>query len=157
MRVNQTTWSRALKEAKRLQPDVMKVEGYSIYIVDSTAELGIDFQCQLGDNRFNPIIGASCDCKEIKPCVHIGATFLFSLAELEGRLWNGCDYITEITDQGANSDDVDSATKFWLDLLDRYERAADLLKAIEQGYDISTLTGPFKDRLWSAQQVLLTI
>jgi hypothetical protein len=101
----------------------------------------------LGPNKFNPLFQASCDCggtNRYKLCVHVASAFLQYTSNLEARLYKGCDYITGLEE---NKENTDEAYSLWMDLLDRYERCHDLLKAIEAGWNVSELTGPYKERL----------
>jgi hypothetical protein len=162
MKTQTTTYQRAIAQAKKLQPNVLKLEDYPIYIVDSTSELNIDYQVELGENKFNPFLGARCDCKGPSnlPCIHIAAAFLQYNSNLEERLWKGCEIITQAEDMKTEPEEVIlSMTDLFVDLLERYENNCKLLKAIEAGTDISNFRGPIKTLLPTSednQQQLLT-
>jgi hypothetical protein len=78
-----------------------------------------------------------------KDCVHKAAAFLQYTSNLEARLFAGGNYIAQLEDNTGDKTLLDEANDLFTDLLDRYERCCDLLKAIEAGWNIE-LTGPFK-------------
>jgi hypothetical protein len=141
----QTTFQRALGQARKLQPAVRQINNSLMFDVASTSQLDAFHHVYLGPNKFNPLFDAKCDCGLSRfQCVHRMAAFLQYTSNLEARLWKGCDYITDLETKKENTDE---AFDLWQDLLDRYERCYDLLKAIEAGWDISNLREPFKHLL----------
>jgi len=137
------SYQRAIAQARKLEPAVRQIGNSVMFDVTSTSELDRFYHVQLSNNKFNLFQGASCECigPKFSPCVHRAAAFLTYLARLEEKLWKGCDVITQMEDFGTEpKSTIDRHTAIWLDMLDRYERATDLLKAIEQGMDISNVT-----------------
>jgi hypothetical protein len=143
VRKPQTTWQRALAQARKLEPAARQIGNSVMFDISSTSELDRFYHVQLSNNKFNLLQGASCECTGPKylPCVHRMAALLTYVARLEEKLWKGCDVITQMEDFGTEPQPtIDRHTAIWLDLLDKYERASDLIRAIEQGMDISKVT-----------------
>ncbi len=147
MRTNTTTWQRAVTQARKLQPSVRQIGNSLMFDVASTSHLDQFYHVYLGNNKYNPFKEATCECIGPKwtPCVHRAAAFLQYISNLNVRLENGWDLIHN--QELKTEKELNDATELWLDLLNRYERCSDLIKTIEQGYDISKIDGPFKDRL----------
>lgn len=143
MRMNETSYQRALAQARKLTPAVRQVGNSTMFDVTSTSELDRFYHVQLSDNKYNLLSNATCECKGPKwtTCVHRVAALLQYVSTLEARLWKGCDYVTQLQDTGQPQFDIDEATELWLDLLTRYEMGTDLIRAIEAGQNISTFIG----------------
>lgn len=147
MRPNQTTHMRAIAQARKLQPEVKQTGNSLFFTVASTSMLDAWHHVTLGPNKFNPLLDAKCDCGQNRfQCLHRAAAFLKYGDNLEARLQKGSDLLHS-GQLSPESDTYTDAENLFLDLLDRYEKVYDLLKAIEQGFDITQLTGAFKDRL----------
>jgi hypothetical protein len=153
-----TSYQRAITNAKREAPSVRQIENSLMFDVASISRPGTFHHVYLGPNKYNPLLEAKCECTDRRypTCIHRAAAFLQYTSNLEARLWKGCDYITE---QETLKADTTEAFTLWQDLLDKYERNCDLLKAIEAGWDISNLREPFKHLLQTKegdQQQLLS-
>lgn len=137
MRQNTTTFQKALQQARKLQP-VTKQKDYSFFFdVASTSILDAWHHVTLGPNKFNPILDSTCDCgvpMRFMCCVHRGAALLQYTVNLEVRCEKGYDYLhtNELTDEEYNKGET-----LFVDLLDRYTRCLDLIRAIEEGFDIA--------------------
>lgn len=154
MRTNETTYLRAIKQARKLQPETKQINNSLFFSVASTSMLDGWHNVTLGPNRFNVMLDAKCDCGTRWCCCHKAAAFLRYLVNLEERLWKGCDFITG---QEEKQEPTDESYALWADLLDRYERGCDLLKAIELNYDISQLTDRFKEWLFGGNSITLLL
>jgi hypothetical protein len=145
---NLTTYQRALAQARKLQPAVRQINNSLMFDVASTSQLDAFHHVYLGPNKFNPLFDAKCDCGQSRfQCLHRMAAFLQLTSNLEARLFAGGNYIAQLENNTGDKTLLDEANDLFTDLLDRYERCYDLLKAIETGWDISEITGPFKNRL----------
>lgn len=149
MREQTTTWQRSIAAARKLQPAVRQIENSLMFDCASTSQLGAFHHVYLGANRFNPLLDSKCDCGQTRyGCVHRASAFLQYTSNLETRCWKGCDVITQAEDMKTETEQViQEMTDLFIDLLDRYERCCDLIRAIELGWDISNLRTAFKDRL----------
>lgn len=147
MRYQTTTHQRGITQARKLQPSVRQIEDSLMFDCASTSQLDAFHHVYLGPNKFNLFTGATCDCGTPKYllCCHKAACFLFYFSRLEERLWKGADIITQMQDTRQPEFDIEDVTNFWLDLLDKYERCADLLKEIETGRDVSGFVGKVKE------------
>lgn len=135
MRRNSTTFERALGQARKLQPAVRQINNSLMFDVNSTSMLDVKHHVYLGANKFNPLSDAKCDCGESKfQCIHRAAAFLQYTANLESRCENGYQYLhtNPLTDEEYNQGET-----LFVDLLDRYTRCLDLIRAIEEGFDIA--------------------
>jgi hypothetical protein len=147
MRANGTTYLRAIQAAKRYAPETTQQGNSLFFTVASTSVPGGIHHVTLGPNQLNVFSDSKCDCggnARYKCCLHFGAAFLTYISNLEARLEKGYNYLHSGQVEGKEYDDN---VELWKDLLTRFEKCHDLLRAIEQGFDISTLTGPFKERL----------
>jgi hypothetical protein len=118
-----------------------------MFDVNSISRIGTFHHVYLGPNKFNPLLEAKCECTDRRypTCIHRAAAFLQYTSNLEARLFAGGNYIAQLEDNTGDKTLLDEANDLFTDLLDRYERCCDLLKAIEAGWDISEITGPFKE------------
>jgi hypothetical protein len=147
---NLTTYQRALAQARKLQPAVRQINNSLMFDVASTSQLDAFHHVYLGPNKFNVLLDCKCDCggsNRYKACVHVAAAFLQYTSNLEARLFAGGNYIAQLEDNTGDKTLLDEANDLFTDLLDRYERCCDLLKAIEAGWDISNLREAFKTLL----------
>lgn len=146
MRENTTTWQRAIEGARKLQPVTKQKDNSLFFDVASTTVINGIHHVTLGPNKFNPLLDSVCDCGHSKyGCLHRGAAFLKYTANLETRLENGYNYLH--SDNQLTEIEHDDLVDTWKDLLNRYERCCDLLRAIELGLDISNLRTAFKNLL----------
>ncbi len=155
MRTNTTTWQRAVTQARKLQPETKQKSDSPFFDVASTSMLDAWHYVTLGPNKANVLLDSKCDCGQAKyGCTHRAAALLQMVSNLEARLWNGCDYITEQEDLKKDTQEV---LDLWLALLDRYELGVDLIRAIEAGKDVQSFTGNPKktDPALSIEQNLL--
>jgi hypothetical protein len=156
-----TAYQRAITNAKKFAPKVRQIENSLFFDVESTSKPGTFHHVYLGPNKFNPLLGSSCECTDRRyfTCVHRAAAFLQFTSSIETRLWAGGEYIVNLEDNSGDETKLEEANKLYIDLLDRFERCCDLLKAIELGWNISELRQPFKHLLPTregTQQQLLT-
>lgn len=136
MRTNNTTYQRAIAQARKLQPETKQINNSLFFEVASTSVLDGWHRVTLGPNKFNPLIDSSCDCGTPKylTCCHKLAALLQYTVNLENRCQNGYDYLhtNELTPET-----YQTYEDLFVDLLDRYTRCLDLIRAIEEGFDIS--------------------
>lgn len=147
MRQQTTTFQRALQQARKLQPETKQINNSFFFTVASTSMLNAWHNVTLGPNKFNPLLDSKCDCgvpMRYLMCVHRVSALLQYTINLENRCQNGYDYLHtgELTEQEYNEGET-----LFVDLLDRYTRCLDLIRAIEEGFDISQLREAFRDRL----------
>jgi hypothetical protein len=138
VRKSQTTWQRALAQAKKLQPETRQ-QGQSLFFtVASTTVLDGYHHVNLGPNRANVLTDAKCDCGQNRfGCVHKAAALLLYVANLEERLWKGADLIVQTEDFGTDpGQDLEAMNDLFQDLLGRYELGCKLIQAIEKGEEI---------------------
>lgn len=156
MRTNQTTFQRAIAQARKLLPGVRQINNSLMFDCASTSHLDGFHHVYLGPNKYNPFIDATCDCGTPKHfcCVHKAATFLQYTSNLEARCEKGYEYLHS---SGITPEEYAAAEDLFVNLLDKFTRCLDLIRAIEEGFDINTLTKPFRDRLNPlTDQLLLT-
>lgn len=144
MRQNLTTFQRAIAQARKLEPSVRQVGSAMLFDVASTSHLDQFYHVELSYNKTNPLKEAKCECQGPKfvPCLHRLAALLQYVSNLEAKLWKGADYIFELENNKSEPSDLyEKHLTIWLDMLNRYEKACDLIKAIDACQDIYNYTG----------------
>jgi hypothetical protein len=137
LRANQTTFQRAIKEAKRLQPETNQVNNSFFFNVASTSIEDGRHYVELGPNKFNPFFDSKCDCggaNRYRSCLHIASAFLKYTANLECRCDKGYNILHS---SDISPETYQAAEDLFVDLLDKYTRCLDLLRAIDEGFDIT--------------------
>jgi hypothetical protein len=148
VRKPQTTWQRALSQAKKLQPETRQQGQSHFFTVASTSVEGGIHHVTLGPNPANVIIDSYCDCggtTRYRVCLHVVSALLQYSTNLEERLWKGADLIVQTEDFKTDTEaGLEAMYSLFQDLLNRYEWGVELIRAIEAGQDINEFRGRVK-------------